>query len=161
MFSDPQFWVAVSFFLFIIAIFNPVRKILISNLDSQINVIKSKIEEAEALNLEAQKTLKDLKNRETEVEKEIQELKVESKNKILELENISSKKLLEQIEKRKLLAENKIEQMIREANLTIKNYIAEVAIEATTNILEKNLSNEKRSELINASVNDLNIILKK
>ena len=30
MFSDPQFWVAVSFVLFILAIFNPVRKILIT-----------------------------------------------------------------------------------------------------------------------------------
>ena len=49
MFSDPQFWVAVSFFLFIAVIFNPVRKILISSLDSQISEIKSKISEAENL----------------------------------------------------------------------------------------------------------------
>ena len=40
MFSDPQFWVAVSFLLFVAAIFNPVRKILTSSLDSQINEIK-------------------------------------------------------------------------------------------------------------------------
>ena len=40
MFSDPQFWVAVSFFLFIIAIFNPVRKILTSSLDTQIVKLK-------------------------------------------------------------------------------------------------------------------------
>ena len=55
MFSDPQFWVAVSFVLFIAAIFNPVRKILISSLDSQIKEIKFKIEEAENLKNEAQK----------------------------------------------------------------------------------------------------------
>ena len=41
MFSDPQFWVAVSFFLFIAAIFNPVKKILTSSLDSQIVDIKN------------------------------------------------------------------------------------------------------------------------
>jgi len=45
MFSDPQFWVAVSFILFIAAIFNPVRKILTSSLDGQINEIKNKIDE--------------------------------------------------------------------------------------------------------------------
>ena len=44
MFSDPQFWVAVSFILFIAAIFNPVRKILTSSLDGQINEIKNKID---------------------------------------------------------------------------------------------------------------------
>mgnify|MGYP001419999939 CR=1 FL=1 len=73
MFSDPQFWVAVSFFLFLIAIFNPVRKILTSNLDTQINEIKSKIHEAEDLKKEAEKTLTDLKNRQSDVEKEILE----------------------------------------------------------------------------------------
>ena len=41
MFSDPQFWVAVAFFAFIAAVFNPVRKILTSNLDSQIKDIKN------------------------------------------------------------------------------------------------------------------------
>ena len=74
MFSDPQFWVAVSFFLFLIAIFNPVKKILTSNLDTQINEIKFKIHEAEDLKKEAEKTLTDLKNRQSDVEKEIQAL---------------------------------------------------------------------------------------
>ena len=48
MFSDPQFWVAVAFFAFIAAVFNPIRKILTTNLDSQIKDIKDKIEEAES-----------------------------------------------------------------------------------------------------------------
>ena len=42
MFSDPQFWVAVAFVAFIAAIFNPVRKILTSNLDAQIKDIRNK-----------------------------------------------------------------------------------------------------------------------
>ena len=64
MFSDPQFWVAVSFILFIAAIFNPVRKMLVSSLDAQISEIKTKIEEAENLKNEAKKTLSELKKRE-------------------------------------------------------------------------------------------------
>ena len=76
MYSDPQFWVAVSFFLFILAIFNPVRKVLVASLDSQINDIKLKIDEAQNLKIEAQKTLSELKTREAEVNTEIQNLKV-------------------------------------------------------------------------------------
>ena len=60
MFSDPQFWVAVSFILFIAAIFNPVRKILTSSLDAQIKDIKNKIDEVENLKNEAQKALDEL-----------------------------------------------------------------------------------------------------
>ena len=160
MFSDPQFWVAVSFFLFIAAIFNPVRKVLTSNLDTQINEIKSKIDDAEKLKMDAERTLTELKQRQLEVENEINKLKIESDKKIDELKNLSSKKLTEQIEKKKLLADSKIQQLIRDTNIGIKNYITNVAVETAVTILQQNLSNEKKSELIDKSVNDFESILK-
>ncbi len=160
MFSDPQFWVAVSFILFIAAIFNPVRKILTSSLDAQIKDIKNKIDEVENLKNEAQRALDDLKNRETKVEKEIQNLNLESAKRIAELKDISTSKLTDQIEKRKILAENKIEQLVRDTNNSIKNYISSVAIEATRNVLLQNLSNDKKSQLIEESITEFNSVLK-
>ncbi len=160
MFSDPQFWVAVSFILFIGAIFNPVRKILTSSLDAQIKDIKNKIDEVENLRNEAQKALDELKERETKVEKEIQNLNLESEKKIAELKDISTSKLTDQIEKRKILAENKIEQLVRDTNNSIKNYISSIAIEATRNILLQNLSKDKKSALIEESITEFNTVLK-
>ena len=160
MFSDPQFWVAVSFILFIVAIFNPVRKILTSSLDAQISDIKNKIDEVENLKNEAQKALDELKDRETKVEKEIENLKLESEKRIADLKNMSSSKLAVQIEKRKVLAENKIEQLVRDTNNSIKNYISSVAIEATRNILLQNLSKDKKSDLIEKSITEFNSVLK-
>ena len=160
MFADPQFWVAVSFILFLAAIFNPVRKILVSSLDAQISEIKLKIDEAEKLKNDAQKTLNELKLREVEVEKEIEKLRSNSVKKINDLQEISSKKLSEQIEKRKILAENKIDLLIRDANLSIKNYISNSAIEATTKILMNKLTTDKDTELIKKSINELKIVLK-
>ena len=160
MFSDPQFWVAVSFILFIAAIFNPVRKILTSSLDTQIKEIKNKIDEVENLKNEAQKALDELKERETKVEKEIQDLNLESEKRIAELKDISTTKLIDQIEKRKILAENKIEQLVRDTNNSIKNYISSVAIEATKNILIQNLNKDKKSALIEESISEFNSVLK-
>ena len=160
MFSDPQFWVAVSFILFIAAIFNPVRKILTSSLDAQIKDIKNKIDEVENIKNEAQKALDELKDRETKVEKEIQNLKLESEKRIAELKDISTSKLTDQIEKRKILAENKIEQLVRDTNNSIKNYISSVAIEATKNILIQNLNKDKKSALIEESITEFNSVLK-
>ena len=160
MFSDPQFWVAVSFILFIAAIFNPVRKILTSSLDAQIKDIKNKIDEVENLRNEAQKALDELKERETKVEKEIQNLNLESEKKITALKNISTSKLTDQIEKRKILAENKIEQLVRDTNNSIKNYISSIAIEATKNILIQNLNKDKKSTLIEESITEFNSVLK-
>ena len=160
MFSDPQFWVAVSFFLFIAAIFNPVRKTLISSLDNQINDIKNKITESENIKEVAQKTLSELKIRESEVVKEINDLKDSSHKKIIQLKEISQKKLSEQIEKRKILANNKIEQLIRDTNFSIKEYISNVAIETTTDLLRNNLSTDKKSDLIDDSIKELNSVIK-
>ena len=160
MFADPQFWVAVSFILFIVAIFNPVRKILASSLDAQINDIKNKIDEVENLQNEAQKALDEIKDREAKVEKEIQNLKSESEKRIAELKDVSSNKLTDQIEKRKILANNKIEQLVRDTNNSLKNYITRVAIEATRNILLQNLSKEKKSDLIDESITEFNSVLK-
>ena len=160
MFSDPQFWVAVSFILFIAAIFNPGRKILTSSLDAQINDIKNKIDEVENLKNEAQKALDELKEREAKVEKEIQYLKLESEKRIVAFKDTSASKLTDQIEKRKILAENKIEQLIRDTNNSIKNYISSVAIEATRNILLQNLSKDKKSDLIEESITEFNSVLK-
>ena len=160
MFADPQFWVAVSFILFIAAIFNPVRKILASSLDAQINDIKNKIDEVENLKNEAQKALDEIKDREAKVEKEIQNLKSESEKRIADLKDISSTKLTDQIEKRKILANNKIEQLVRDTNNSLKNYITSVAIEAARNVLLQNLSKEKKSALIDESITEFNSILK-
>ena len=160
MFSDPQFWVAVSFILFIAAIFNPVRKILTSSLDAQIKDIKNKIDEVENLKNEAQKAMDELRERESKVEKEIENLKLESEKRIADLKDISATKLTDQIEKRKILAENKIEQSVRDTNNSIKNYISSVAIEATRNILLQNLSKDKKSALIEESITEFNSVLK-
>ena len=160
MFSDPQFWVTVSFILFIAAIFNPVRKILASSLDAQINDIKDKIDEVENLKNEAQKALDEIKERETKVEQEIQNIKSDSEKRIFELKNVSTSKLSDQIDKRKISAENKIEQLVRDTNNSIKNYISNVAIEAAKNILLQNLSKDKKSDLIEESITEFNSALK-
>ena len=160
MFADPQFWVAVSFILFIAVMFNPVRKILASSLDAQINDIKNKLDEVENLKNEAQKALDEIKDREAKVEKEIQNLKSESEKRIADLKDISSTKLTDQIEKRKILANNKIEQLVRDTNNSLKNYITSVAIETTRNVLLQNLSKEKKSALIDESFTEFNSVLK-
>ena len=160
MFSDPQFWVAISFMLFIAAIFNPVRKTLTSSLDAQIKDIKNRIDEVEKIKSEAQKTLDELKERESKVENEIDNLKIDCEKKISELEKISTLKLTEQIEKKKILTENKIDQLVRDTNISIKDYISSVAIESARNFLLDNLNKDKKTDLIQESIKELNSVIK-
>ena len=160
MFSDPQFWVAVAFFAFIAAVFNPIRKILTTNLDTQIKNIKNKIEEAENLKNETQNTLSEIKQRQNDVQVEIQEIHKEAENKIKQLEQLAENKLKDQILKRQVLTEAKIDQLTRDANNSIQSHITSTAIAATISILQEKLNTEEKQKLINKSIQELGSALK-
>ena len=160
MLSDPQFWVAVAFVIFIIAIFNPVKKILNSSLDSKIKEIKNSIEEAENLKDETQITLSNIKKRQNEVELEIKEINEKAKEMIQILVSSSKIKFNKLSEKKEILAQAKIEQLGREANLSIQKYISQTSIESAITLLEKNINQDEKQNLINNSVKELRLILK-
>ena len=160
MFTDPQFWVAVAFFIFVAAIFNPIRKILTSNLDTQIKQIKVSIDEAENLKNEAKITLSEIEQRQSEVQKEIELIHKDAKNKIIKIEETTEQKLNDQIQKRQVLASAKIDQLTRDANHEIQQNITSTAIEATVNLLQKKLDLNEKKNLINISINELNSVLK-
>jgi len=160
MFTDPQFWVAVAFFIFVAVIFNPVRKMLTSNLDTQIKQIKIRIDEAENLKNEAKITLSEIKQRQNEIQKEIELIHKDAKNKIIKIEEIIEQKLKDQIKKKQVLASAKIDQLTRDANHEIQQNITSTAIEATVNLLQKKLDLNEKKNLINVSINELNSVLK-
>ena len=160
MFSDPQFWVLIAFIIFIGIIFNPIRKILLVGLDSKINDIKESIDQAEKLKNDTQQTLSEIKKRQNEVKIEIQNIQKEARHKISLIENNAHTKLKEQINKRNDLEKIKIEQITRDANTYILQYISQTAITATINILKKKLNEKQKQNLINQSIAELNTVLK-
>ena len=160
MFSDPQFWVFIAFVIFVAIIFKPIKKIFTSSLDNKIKTIKNNIDQAEKIKNEAQNTLSQIKKRQNDVKLEIEEIQNKAKEKLANIEKLFSQKLSEQIKKRNKLAEIKIEQIVRDTNLQIQNYIVQNAIKTTVLLLEKKLDKKEKQKLINDSVSELNIALK-
>lgn len=160
MFSDPQFWVAVAFIAFIAAVFNPIKKILTKNLDSQIKEIKEKIDEAEELKNETQVTLSEIKQRQKDVQIEIQSINEEAGVKAKQLIVNAEEKLRDQMDKKQILAEARINQLTRDAKNIIHEHISSTAIEATALILQQKLNNQEQQKLIDKSIQDLGSALK-
>ena len=160
MFHDPQFWILVAFIIFIIAIFKPVRSMLVSVLDNKIVEIKNSINEAEKIKTESQQTLTEIIKRQNDVKNEILIIQNEGKEKINLIEKYSNEKLKEQINKRNQLSKLKIEQMTRDANIQVQKYIVQYAINTTIKILEKKLDKFEKQFLIDHSIKELNSILK-
>ena len=158
MFSDPQFWVFIAFIIFIGVIFNPVRKTLSIGLDSKIQEIKDSINQAEKVKNDSQITLSEIKKKQNEVKETINLLNKETKDKIVIIEENARAKLKEQMDKRNTLASIKIEQMTRDANTEIQQYITLTALSATVDILNKKLNDQEKQNLINQSINELSSI---
>ena len=160
MLSDPQFWVAIAFIIFVILIFKPIKKILSTSLDKKIKEIKDSIEEAENLKSETQVTLSEIKKRQNDVQIEIENINSNSKDKIKNLKSQAEKKLNEQISKRELLATAKVDQMTRDANTQIQQHISQTAINAAITLVEKKLNEDEKQNLINQSIKELNTVFK-
>lgn len=158
--NSEQFWVLVAFLIFVGLIFNPVRKILTKNLDEKILEIKNSIDEAEKLKNEAQISLGEVKKRQSDVKKEIEVIQKEVKEKILFYEEQSKINLKQQLEKRHSLNLMKVDQLTREANNEIHNYVLKLSLSIVEEILEKKLNINEKQNLIDQSIDELKIALK-
>ena len=70
---EPEFWVAVSFFLFLgVVLYLGVHKKLASALDARAVTIAKEIDEAKHLREEAQKVLADYKRKQGDAAKEVE-----------------------------------------------------------------------------------------
>lgn len=160
MFNDPQFWVLIAFVIFIIAIFNPVRKIITGSLDNKISEIKDSINDAEQIKNDAQLALSEIKKRQNKVNIEIQKINEDANKKVKIIEENFRNKLTEQIDKREAAATLKINQMLRDANNEIQDYITETSVATSINILKTKLDTNEKQNLIDLSIKDLSSILK-
>ena len=94
-----------------------------------------------------------------------QEIKVETN--ILKFPNCKEnqqladhKKLNEQMSKRELMANAKIEQMARDANISIQKNISDTSIKVAISLIEEKLDDNEKKNLINQSIKDLGSVLK-
>ena len=83
-----------------------------------------------------------------------------SEEKIVNIEKIAHEKLQEQIEKRNSINALKIEQMARDANTKIQNYIVKTAMATTIQILKEKLNDNEKQNLINRSISEFSSVIK-
>ena len=77
--SDAKFWVAVAFVIFVISVFKPVKSILIKGLDEKIGLIRNSIDEATKVREDAEKLLKEIENKEKNLNEDLIKIKNSTK----------------------------------------------------------------------------------
>ena len=153
---EPEFWVAVSFFLFVGGLlYLGVHKKIASALDARAATIAKELEQARRLREEAEKVLADYRRKQGEAVKETEAIiNLASKEaEILAAETRRSMK--EHFDRRIKLAEDKIGRAEAEAMREVREAAADAAVAAAQTVIAAKLTPEAADKLVKQGIDAL------
>ena len=153
---EPEFWVAVSFFIFVaVVLYLGVHKKIASALDARAAAIAKELDDARRLREEAEKLLADYRKKQGEAAKEAQGIiDLASKEaEILAAETRRSMK--EHFERRMKLAEDKIARAEAEAVREVRSVAVDAAVAAAQALIAAKLTPDRAEKLVSESIDTL------
>lgn len=154
MFSDPTFWVAVSFVVFVALMVKPSRKMLAA-LDARASRIKAQIEEAQKLREDAQHLLAEYQRKQRQAIEEAGQILAHARAEATRHREQTAQALEVALKRRERQALDRIAQAEAQAVEEVRQVAADVAIAATRRLLESGLDDAKRAEMIEAAIKEL------
>jgi F-type H+-transporting ATPase subunit b len=153
---EPEFWVAVAFFLFLGGMFYlGVHKKLAMALDARAAIIAKELEEARHLKDEAEKLLADYRRKQGDAEREVQAIIRLAATEAEALAVETRRSLHEQFERRTKLAEDKIGRAEADALREVRSAAVDAAIAAAQIVIAEKLSPEVASKLVTQGIDAL------
>lgn len=156
MFYEAEFWVAVAFVLFVLALFRVgAHRSVLGLLDDRGARIQAEFDEARRLRSEAQALLAEYQRRQREAEAEAQALirSAEAEGERLQAE--ARTKVEEFVARRTKMAEAKIAQAEAQAVAEVRSAAAEAAVAAAEKILGNTVKGDVADALIGDGIHNL------
>ena len=154
--ATAEFWVAVSFFLFLALLFYfGVHKKLGKALDARAAAIAKEIEEAKALREEAEKVLADYRAKQKGAAKEAAAIVTLAGKEAEAMAAETSRAMKEQFNRRMKQAEDKIARAETEAVREVRAAAADAAVAAAQMVIADKLTAETADKLITDGIDAL------
>ena len=153
---EPEFWVAVSFVLFIgVIVYAGAHKKMIGALDDRSARIKAELDEARRLREEAGKLLAEYQRKQREAEREAEAIVAEAK---AEAERVAAEarvKMEEFVARRTKQAETKIGQAEAQVLADVRAAAADAAVAAAETILRNSAKGQVADDLLARGIADV------
>jgi F-type H+-transporting ATPase subunit b len=154
--ATAEFWVAVSFFLFLAVIFYfGVHRKLASALDARAARIKAELEDAKRLRQEADAVLADYKRKQKDAVKETKAIVAQAAKEAEILAAETRRSMNEHFERRMKLAEDKIARAETDALREVQAAAADAAIAAAERVIAAELTRETADKLVKQGIDAL------
>jgi len=154
--AEPEFWVAVSFFIFLGVVFYfGAHKKIATALDARAAMISKELTEARRLCEEAERVLADYRRKEGDAAKEAESIVALAVKEAETLAAETRKSVKEHFDRRMKLAEDKIARAEADAVREVRSVAVDAAVAAAQSLIAKNLTPDRAEKLVSDSINSL------
>jgi len=154
--ATAEFWVAVSFFLFIgLVVYLGAHKKIADVLDARAARIAKELEEAKRLRVEAEKVLADYRRKQGDAVKEAQAI-IDLAAKEAEILAAETRRSMKEVfDRRMKLAEDKIGRAEAEALREVREAAADAAVAAAQIVIAQKITPEMADKLVKQGIDAL------
>jgi F-type H+-transporting ATPase subunit b len=154
--STPEFWVAVSFALFVgVVVYYKVPGMVAAALDKRAAEISKALDEARRLRDEAQALLASYQTKQREAMQEAESIVAQAKLEAERLAQETRANMQAQVERRTQVAQDKIARAETQAIADVRAVAADVAISAARRVIASKVDASKDASLIEKSISEL------
>lgn len=154
--TEPEFWVAVSFFIFVgVVLYFGVHKKIATALDARAALITKELEEARRLREEAQKVLADYRRKQGEAVNEAEGIIALAAKEAEMLAAETRKSVKEHFGRRMKLAEEKIARAEADAVREVRSVAVDAAVAAAQSLIAEKLTPDRAEKLVTESIDSL------
>tara|TARA_B100001093_G_scaffold181484_1_gene174177 strand:+ start:718 stop:1203 length:486 start_codon:yes stop_codon:yes gene_type:complete len=154
LFSDPKFWLLISFIVFVILMIKPFKSMMIGGLDSKIEEIKQNIDKSLESFTEAEEKLKDAEKRTLDLSNKVDEIISNAKSQAESISKNIIDKTSQTVKSKEKNSIDRIKQIELSAIQSIKSQ-ASIELNAIIKNYFSNLSDENRTKILDNSVIEL------
>lgn len=155
MFSDPTFWVLVSFVIFVALVWKPAGRMISQGLDERAEKIRADLDKAAKLREEAQALLAEYQKKQRDALKDAEAIIAAAKAEAEALSKQAAVDLEISLKRREQLALQRIAQAETQALTDVRAAAVDLAMQATRKILADKLDSGRQDALIDEAIKGL------
>jgi F-type H+-transporting ATPase subunit b len=153
MFAEPEFWVAVAFFILMgVFAWLGVHRTVLKALDHRAERIKAELDDARRLKEEAAKVLAEYKARHASAEREAQEIVTNARAEAERIAAEAKAKMEDFVARRTKTAESKIALAEAQALADVRAAAAEAAVTAASTVLAQSVKGPVADDLLEKGI---------
>ena len=156
MFAEPEFWVAVAFFILMgVFAYLGIHRTVLRTLDHRSERIKAELDDARRLKEEAAKLLAEYKARHASAEREAQDIIAGARTEAERIAAEAKAKMEDFVARRTKTAEGKIAMAEAQALADVRAAAADAAISAASSILSQSVKGPVADDLLAKGITEV------